>query len=331
VRQGSLRLPDNKLLSVSLLVAGLVALFLLLPGVFHATAPPLQVALGWGAFVVCAALIAGGVGIYLAPELHRFFAQRHGWRVSWKSIVLAELLLLLLLILTHLPTDRSLEAALAGQGGGLVGWAGSALLTGLAGKAGALGIVLAATAVTVWFLGRELMKISALGSPVSPPAGWLGKGLRTRIGNIPRISLHGGARHVGDGLAYAIAWWSRALRGLLPSRADTVIHDEQPVSSPGRTAGQAGEPRGAGSSPKAGALHPPATPSDQPKPIRQSAAKDRLPRSCAPTKASSLAAQMSDCALKRSNRPWLSSAYPWRSSASRRGLPSRSSAWNLVK
>jgi S-DNA-T family DNA segregation ATPase FtsK/SpoIIIE len=256
----------------------LVALVLLLPGVFHATAPPLQVALGWGAFVVCAALIVGGVGIYLAPESQRFFAHRHGWRVSWKAVVLAELILLLLLILTHLLTDGSMEAAFRGQGGGLVGWAGSALLMGLASKAGALGIVLAATAAAAWFLARELMKGSASRSAVTSPAGRWTEGLRTRIGDIPRINLDESARHIGDSLAWAIAWWRRALHGLLPSRADTVIQEERPVSSRGRKDGQAGELRGAGSPPKAGALLPLATPADQPKPSRQSAAKERLPR-----------------------------------------------------
>jgi DNA segregation ATPase FtsK/SpoIIIE, S-DNA-T family len=235
-----LRPPNNKTLSVALLVVGLVALLLLLPGLFGTAASPFQVALGWGAFFVCAALVGGGVGIHFAPELRRRLPWRSSWEFSWKAVALAELLLLLLLILTHLAIDSSLEAALAGQGGGLVGWAGSTLLSGLVGKAGALALVLAAVVLTIWFLGREL--------------------------------------HANEGSARMLAWWRAVLRGLLPDRDGTAAKDEHPSSSRGRKAAPAGESHIAATPPAAGALQPAGEPTDSPKRLKQAAAKERQPR-----------------------------------------------------
>jgi DNA segregation ATPase FtsK/SpoIIIE, S-DNA-T family len=203
-----LRLLNSRTLSVALLVAGLVALLLLLPGLFGTAASPLRVALGWGAFVVCAALVGGGVAVYLAPELHHRFAPRSGLRASWKAVALAELLLILLLILTHLATGRSLEATLAGEGGGLVGWAGSTLLSGLMGKTGALALVLSAMVLTIWFLSREV--------------------------------------HSNGGLAPVPVWWRGVLRGLLPARSAGIAEADEAASPRWSKASPTGQPRGAG-------------------------------------------------------------------------------------
>jgi S-DNA-T family DNA segregation ATPase FtsK/SpoIIIE len=201
-----LRFLKGKTLSVVLLVAGLAALLLLLPGLFSTAAPPLQVAFGWGAFVVCAALVGGGVAIFIAQELHWHFAGRSSWRVSWKAVALAELLLLLLLTLTHLATDRSLEAALAGKGGGLVGWAGSTLLSEFAGRAGAMALAVVAAVFAAWFLARE-------------------------------VHANGGRE--------LVVWWSEVLHGLLPRRAEPVVQVEETAPSSGKKARSTFDPRAA--------------------------------------------------------------------------------------
>jgi hypothetical protein len=217
----SLRLPKNESLSIALLVAGLAALLLLLPDLFSAGAPPLQVALGWGAFVVVAALVGGGVGLFFVPRLshhvtprpYRHFAGRVGGSVSlqipasgWKAVAFAELLLLTLLVVTHLAVGHSLELALAGQGGGLVGWAGSALLVGLVGEAAAWVIALSITAVTAWLLFREFLGLR-IGSKSEP----LADGLRATSGSAPRVSLHRSAPNLGSHLVGLLVGCCRAL------------------------------------------------------------------------------------------------------------------------
>jgi S-DNA-T family DNA segregation ATPase FtsK/SpoIIIE len=231
-----LRLQDRRVLSAALLTAGLVALLLLVPGLFGTAAPPLRVALGWGAFVACAALFAGGLGVSLTPWLRRRSA-RGGWRVSWKAVVLAEVLLLFLLVFTHLVTDPSLEAALAGRGGGLVGWAGGALLAGTVQRGGALGIALAGILVTSWFLTRALAPDSAGGSNagIARSAARTAQGMRARASKASQISLN-------ESLAALVAWWTGVLRGLLPSRADRVGVEGRQTSSRRRRAPSTGEP-----------------------------------------------------------------------------------------
>ncbi|OQA42046.1 MAG: DNA translocase SpoIIIE [Chloroflexi bacterium ADurb.Bin325] len=105
---------------------GLLALLLLLPG---GSGEPglLRVALGWGAVVIVPAAVLGGVLIV--------FARRFGWQVRWAAIAGLELLFLAVLALSH--TGRSLEAARAGAGGGVVGWAIGLFASSVGGVTGA--------------------------------------------------------------------------------------------------------------------------------------------------------------------------------------------------
>jgi S-DNA-T family DNA segregation ATPase FtsK/SpoIIIE len=267
-----LRLQDRRNLSVALLAAGLVALLLLVPDLFGTAAPPLRIALGWGAFVTCAALIAGGLGVCLAPWLHRHSALG-SWRVSWKAVVLAELLLLFLLVLTHLVTDPSLEAALAGRGGGLVGWAGGALLTGTVQRGGALGIALAGILATSWFLTRALATDPAggLGAGIGPAAARLAEGMRTRAGRVSQISPN-------EALAALLAWCTGVLRGLLPSRADRAGVEGRQTSTRGRRAASSGEPSHAAAPSTPGPVEPGGSDAGRALPLKQAAGKARSPR-----------------------------------------------------
>jgi S-DNA-T family DNA segregation ATPase FtsK/SpoIIIE len=275
-----LKPPRNETLSIALLVAGLIALLLLLPGLFPTTAPPLQIALGWGAFLVVAALIGGGVGLTIAPDLRR---RLTGWRdqpgspkmpaVGWKAVVLAELLLVLLLVLTSLAAGHSFAAALAGRGGGLVGWAGSALLAGLVGEAAAWAIILAVIALTGWLLAREFRR----------PRDALTDGRTPEGARDPSESLLATGRQTGSesserrpllGLRLGtrfLAWWGVVLRGLLPVRYE---HEEPaPASDSGR---RTPSPRAARDS--AATPSPASKPTSQARRLKQGAAKERLSR-----------------------------------------------------
>jgi DNA segregation ATPase FtsK/SpoIIIE, S-DNA-T family len=258
-----LRLPKNQILSVALLIAGLVALILSLPGLFGTPAPPLQVVLGWGALVIAAALVGGGVGLYLVPQLqrhlapilHRRLARQDGGpallklpAVGWRAVALGELLLLLLLVLTHLATDLSLEAVLAGSGGGLVGWAGSTLLTGLVGQAPAVGVLLAVVALTVLLLCREFLDL--------------------------RIDLKG--RPWAKEL---LTWWGEVFRHLLPVKDGDVLKEEHPASVRGGTGKPVIETPSARMPPTSAAVASSRKAKDQAKPLKQPSAKERPPRS----------------------------------------------------
>ncbi len=107
-----MRLTRDELLGMVIAGLGLLALLLLLPG--GSDEPGLlRVALGWGAVVIVPAAVLGGVLIV--------FARRFGWQVRWAAIAGLELLFLAMLALSH--TGSSLEAARAGSGGGIIGWA----------------------------------------------------------------------------------------------------------------------------------------------------------------------------------------------------------------
>ena len=276
-----MRLSKDETLSLALLVAGLVALLLLLPSLFNTAAPPLKIAFGWGAFVVAAALLGGGIGLYFAPKLRRHFApklRRHsdgrgGQEVlaqtparGWRVIALAELLLLFLLVLTHLATGRSLEAALAGQGGGLVGWAGSALLLGLAGTAVAWGIVLAVIAIAVWLLFREFP-----GPRIGLTSGQPARGLGSPPRGVHGASLQESASYGRHLLARLMAWSSGVLRGLLPDRGGNPVDGEQPARSRGRKAGPAAEAQDTGAPPTTVTAPVSEKPTSRPKPLKQTA------------------------------------------------------------
>jgi S-DNA-T family DNA segregation ATPase FtsK/SpoIIIE len=284
-----LRLPKNESLSIALLVAGLAALLLLLPGLFSSGAPPLQVALGWGAFVVVAALVGGGVGLFLVPKLsdhvtprlHRHLAGRGGGPASlqipasgWKAVAFAELLLLILLVVTHLAIGHSLELAIAGQGGGLVGWAGSALLVGLVGEAAAWVIALSITAVTAWLLFREF-----LGLRIGSESELLPDGLRATSGSAPGVSLLGRAPNLAPHLVGLLAWCSGVLRGLLPGRGGNVAEEEHPAHLRVRKARRATEAGGSGASPTSVTSTSSEKPTTQPIGRKHGTAKERLPHS----------------------------------------------------
>jgi S-DNA-T family DNA segregation ATPase FtsK/SpoIIIE len=264
-----LRRSDRKILSLALLVAGLVSLLLLTPGLFDAITPPLRAALGWGAYVICAALLAGAAVAYAAPALQRRWPETRAWRVSWRGIALAELFLFLLLMLSALASDRSLQTALAGQGGGLVGWAGSTLLTGLIGKAGALAIILVVGLLDAWFLGLELMK----STPAHPQSdvGSSARGMTAGLG-----SRAGGAAYAGlsRGLAHLRLWSRSVLRIPGPDHSADGVPVKQRSPSRGRGRAPTGSAR-----PSSDAMSQPAAKdADLQKPLKQTPAKARQPR-----------------------------------------------------
>jgi S-DNA-T family DNA segregation ATPase FtsK/SpoIIIE len=208
-------------------------------------------------------------------------AERRGWPVSlkiptvgWRAIVLAELLLLLLLVLTHLAIGRTLEAALAGQGGGLVGWAGSALLTGLVGRVAAWGIVLTVIGFTAWLLCRQL-----LGLRVEPSGDRSAQGLRASSDSVrvrSRSENTGPAKQhrVMDPPlgAKVLAWWGVVLRGLLPRGDEPAIQEEHlPPSGSGRRSSPPQAVRASAMGPSSGGK-----PTSQSTPIKQATAKERL-------------------------------------------------------
>ena len=115
-----LPLKDETLGQV-LLALGLALLLLLIPGLFAPEGPaPLRVLFGWGSFGVVATCLTGGLLLVFAPKL--------GWKVRWQAVILGELIFLVLMLVLHLGIEGSLDAAIEGEGGGLVGWAFSQLL-----------------------------------------------------------------------------------------------------------------------------------------------------------------------------------------------------------
>jgi len=141
--------PKNSILGSALLVAGLVALLLLTPGVVSVVGPaPLRVAFGWGAYVVVVALVLGGLAIA--------FADRLGRQVRWDAVLYGECLFLAALAFTALATGADGQDAWRGRGGGIVGWALAQLLAALLGELLALAATVAAAGCAVWLLWRSL-------------------------------------------------------------------------------------------------------------------------------------------------------------------------------
>lgn len=111
-----MKLTRDELLGLALAAMGLIALLLLAPTWGDPSGPaPLRVLFGAGAVVMAPALTLGGVLIA--------FAGRLGWQVRWQAIALTELLFLAALTVIQLALPDPLGAALAGRGGGVVGWA----------------------------------------------------------------------------------------------------------------------------------------------------------------------------------------------------------------
>ena len=168
-----MRLPKDETLGLAFLAIGLVALMLLAPGLFTGAAPaPLRVLLGWGAFVIVVMLVVGGIALT--------FAGKMGWQVRWAAVAWSEVGLLSLLMLTHLGETQPLDAALAGRGGGVVGWAVSEFL----------GLLL--PPVLVWVIGIGGLVIALWRLWYALPSTW------TRLAR-PRGS--GRARGLGDGIS----------------------------------------------------------------------------------------------------------------------------------
>lgn len=126
--------------------AGLVAVALLAPSLAGSNGPtPLRWLLGWGAFIAAPAVLLGGIALAFAGKL--------GWQARWRAVICLELLFLALLGFWHANTAQPWAAALAGRGGGVVGWAIAQAIADLLGIAGARTITLAAAvaaAVGLW-------------------------------------------------------------------------------------------------------------------------------------------------------------------------------------
>jgi S-DNA-T family DNA segregation ATPase FtsK/SpoIIIE len=148
-------------LGPALLAAGLLAVLLLVPGLLGSEGrAPLRVLMGWGGFVLAGALLLGGLWLIVR--------SRERLDISWAALACAELLLLSLLSFSHTFQADPLDAALAGRGGGLVGWAGSDLL------ANPLGLTWARV---LWGLAA-LASLAGLVYSLRPPrAGVLATGL----------------------------------------------------------------------------------------------------------------------------------------------------------
>ncbi len=143
-----MKLPRDEHLGLALVVAGLMALMLLMPGLLMAGPAPLRVLLGWGGVIAAAALTLGGIAVA--------FAEKLGWRVRWDAIAWGELLGLALLTLSHTGLADGLAAARAGQGGGLIGWALSQVLELLLPIPLAQAVATVAALIAAWLLWRAL-------------------------------------------------------------------------------------------------------------------------------------------------------------------------------
>jgi S-DNA-T family DNA segregation ATPase FtsK/SpoIIIE len=110
------KLTRNEIIGLILTAVGLIALLLLLPGLVGRPGPaPMRVLFGWGAVIVVLALILGGLAV--------LFSNRMGWEIRWLTIAGGELMFLAGVTAAHLAARDPLTAALAGNGGGLLGWA----------------------------------------------------------------------------------------------------------------------------------------------------------------------------------------------------------------
>jgi DNA segregation ATPase FtsK/SpoIIIE, S-DNA-T family len=140
------RLTRDEILGIALIGLGLIALLLWLPLGSNAGPGPLAAGFGWGAAVIVVAAVLGGIAIA--------FAGRFGWQVRWQAIASLELLLISLLAFSHV--GQPLAAAEAGEGGGLVGWGISQLLTEVLGPTGTRLALLAIAGLAIWLTWRAL-------------------------------------------------------------------------------------------------------------------------------------------------------------------------------
>ena len=245
-----MKLPRNETIGLGLLVGGLVALALLLPGGPAVEgAAPLRVAFGWAATPLVLALVAGGIAL--------LFADRMGWQVRWTAIAAAEAGFLVGLTALHLAEREPWLAAHAGRGGGLVGWALSQLLLAVfpAEMAWALVILAAGLALVVFWralppawtarwsawIGRvaAFLKASRPDRPAAPPARAAGRSAAPARLEKAAAAWIAAGRWLAVGRAAARGWIGRGLTALLPARAapaDAPAGRQPPAPATGRAA-----------------------------------------------------------------------------------------------
>jgi DNA segregation ATPase FtsK/SpoIIIE, S-DNA-T family len=192
------KLTRNEIIGLVLVAVGLIALVLLLPGMVGRPGPaPMRVLFGWGAVVVVLALILGGLAV--------LFSNRMGWEIRWLTLAAGELIFLALVTAAHLETRDPLAAALAGDGGGLLGWAARDALRSVL-------PLPAAWAVTLLVFGAALCLL------------WLG--LPERWTGAARLRV----RQLRD---RARGWWAEHVRSAPPDDEMEALPDGRPADSPG--------------------------------------------------------------------------------------------------
>jgi len=278
--------PRNQAIGLALLVVGLIALALLLPGLLGGQGPaPLRILFGWGAAGILLAAVLGGVAV--------LFADKLGWQVRWPAVAAGEVIFLALLAAAHLRQAAPLTAARAGAGGGLVGWALSQLLLIVFPVELAwivIALILAAAAVCFWrslpaaWIGRPAALFGEVGAlvrsrrparpsaaprPVSPRPPWT-------PAPPPRAAF---SEKIGRLAAGAGAFVRQFVGGLLPSQPAAPAAEPQPPA--GRTAPAAQTPSpAAAETARAVAQRAARSAPPQPKPALREPAKDgeRPPR-----------------------------------------------------
>ena len=140
---------------------------------------------GWGAYLAVLAMIAAGV-LLLWEDL------RERLSVPLRAIVSLEVLFVALLSLSHLfvATDKSLQVAEQGRGGGYIGWALSYFLITAVGHTVALILLLAAAVASLFLLlslgwgdvrlvlGKVKARLANMTPPVEAPPETVGQASR---------------------------------------------------------------------------------------------------------------------------------------------------------
>lgn len=199
-----MKLTRDERLGLVLVAAGLLALLLLAPLLGdHGGPPPLRLVFGWGAVVLAPALALGGVLIA--------FSGRLGWQVRWPAIALLELLFWAALTIAHLYQPDPLAAALAGRGGGVVGWASAQALIDVFGLTVARVIAAVGSVALLVLLWRTLP--SSWTAPIhrKAVAGW--RAARAAVSGWQPASSGSRALSSSRGPAGVLAGIGSAIRG----------------------------------------------------------------------------------------------------------------------
>lgn len=245
------KLPRTPAIGLALLAVGLLALALLLPGLFENAGPaPLRVLFGAGAVVVALAAILGGVAT--------LFADKLGWQARWPAVAAGEIIFLAWLAAAHLEQPAPLAAARSGEGGGLVGWALSQLL------------LLALPRELAWAVIAGAAIAGAIGLWRSLPAAWTGRPAAWRQAGAaalrrlrPPQPQPAAALAVRSALAALLAGAGR-LAGGFGAALLTLVSELLPGRPPASSESHAA-PRAA-PQPEAGAAPPSARPAAAPEP-----------------------------------------------------------------